>query len=324
MTPQEIAALSREKKIEEAMLRGAKLLPGDVAHELLSFLTPTSLAIAAGSLAALGVAQAFGVGELADALLLAAALGFCGWGAVQGCEDLYHFVKTALGARTDDDLNQAARYFSMAVVKIGVTALMALLLKKPLRRFQDAGGIKSFKTMNYRPQPLQAIRDPPPPGTPPIQKRPLADSAGTTDPYGNIIIDTGLDADEARITLNHEKVHRFLSPRFGPFLKFRARLNITAYNRSAILRYIEEALAEGVAQGIKLGPREGFIRGLKFPIDQGYDPPYLSIDQMGEAWGQFIGIIVVDGQAMTVSLQRGVRQRQQQQDQASSPTAPTH
>jgi hypothetical protein len=38
------------------------------------------------TLVGLAAAQAFGIGELADALLLIAGIGFCGWGAVDGCK----------------------------------------------------------------------------------------------------------------------------------------------------------------------------------------------------------------------------------------------
>jgi len=52
---------------------------------------------------------------------------------------------------------------------------------------------------------------------------------------------------EQRLTLLHELVHRYLSPKTGPFLKIRAELKMAGYVRSAFLRYLEEALAEGYA-----------------------------------------------------------------------------
>jgi hypothetical protein len=42
-----------------------------------------------------------------------------------------------------------------------------------------------------------------------------------------------------------EWAHRFFSPRTGLFRQFRAELNMAGYTRSALLRYLEEALAEG-------------------------------------------------------------------------------
>lgn len=43
------------------------------------FLTPKSLAFMVATLVGPAAAQAFGIGELADALLLIAGIGFCGW-----------------------------------------------------------------------------------------------------------------------------------------------------------------------------------------------------------------------------------------------------
>ncbi|HMF54653.1 MAG TPA: hypothetical protein VK593_09900, partial [Edaphobacter sp.] len=72
-----VAALSREKKVEETILRSLRLLPADVGAQLKSMLSPQSLAIVVASLVGLAVAQAFGIGELIDALVLIAGIGFC-------------------------------------------------------------------------------------------------------------------------------------------------------------------------------------------------------------------------------------------------------
>ena len=318
MAQQNVSALTREDKVEQSIWRGVKLLPGDVRAELMSFLTPKSISIMVGTLVALAVAQAFGIGELADALLLIAGIGFCGWGAVDGCRDLYHFVRTAMAARSEQDLDQAGSYFASAVVKIGVTALMAFLLKKPLRSFRDAGVVKSFKNMNYKPS-LEYVSPPPAPGAvPDIQFQPLAGSMGITDEYGNIIISSALDADEARITLDHELVHRFFSPKFGPFLRLRARVGISGYMRSAMLRYLEEAMAEGYAQCRAQG-FTGVIKGIRFPINPRTE--YLSIDEQSAVRGQILGTIIVNGQIMTVSLQHGLPPPPQQESASALSTA---
>ena len=321
MAPQNVSALTSEQKVEQAIWRGVKLLPGDIGAELMSFLTTKSVAIMVGTLVGLAVAQAFGIGELADALLLIAGIGFCGWGAVDGCRDLFHFVKTAIGARSEQDLDMAAHYFASAVVKIGVTAIMAFLLKKPLKSFREAGGLKSFKTMNYKPS-LEYVSPPPPPGTvPAIQYQAVADAIGETDAYGNIVIDSGLDADEAKITLNHELVHRFFSPKFGPFLRLRARVAISGYMRSAMLRYLEEAMAEGYAQ-VRAEGFTGVIKGIRFPISPRTE--YISIDEQAGIRGQLLGVIIVNGQAMTVSLQRGLPPASQPATQQQSAQSPVH
>ena len=303
MAPQNVSALTREQKVEQAIWRGIKLLPGDVGAELMSFLTPKSIAITVGTLVGLAVAQAFGIGELADALLLIAGIGFCGWGAVDGCRDLYHFVKTALNAQTEQDLDHAAQYFASAVVKVGVTAIMAFLLKKPLKSFRDAGGMGRFKSRNYKPH-LLCVDPPPPPGSiPKIQYKPIADM-GETDDYGNTI-DSGLSPKDAKITLDHEMVHRFFSAKFGPFRQLRANIAISGYIRSAMLKSLEAAMAEGYAQLRAPGVRtlaQVIKAGGRFPLK---GTRYLRIKQRAAFQGQFLGVIVVNGQAMTVSLDHG-------------------
>ena len=112
-----VAAMSREKKVEETILRAVRLLPGDVGAQLKSMLTVRTLAIMVASLVGLAIAQAFGIGEFIDALVLIAGIGFCGWGIVDGGRDLFHSMRTALSARTERDLDEAARYFASAVVK---------------------------------------------------------------------------------------------------------------------------------------------------------------------------------------------------------------
>ena len=302
MAPLNVNALSREKRVEEAILRGARLLPADAYAQLKAFLSPESLAILVGSLVGLAVAQAFGIGELADALILIAAIGYCGRGAVEGCRDLYHFVKTALDARSESDLDLAGQYFASAVIKIGVTALMAFLLKKPLKSFRQAGGLRSFRTMNYKPG-LRSVSPPPAPGTvEPFVARPLIGKRGSTDPYGNITVEIRLPYKEQNLTMDHEAVHRFFSPKFGPFLHLRARVAVSGYFRSAMLRYLEEAMAEGYAQVRAEGFR-GVITGIKFPLEG--EHPYITIQQAAAFRGQFLGVIIVDGQAMIVSLEHG-------------------
>ncbi len=53
--------------------------------------------------------------------------------------------------------------------------------------------------------------------------------------------------------------------------EFRANARMTAYQRSGLMKYLEEALAETVAQVKVNGPRaSSFIEGLRFPIASGY------------------------------------------------------
>ena len=297
MAPLNVSSMTREKKVEEMILRGSRLLPAEVGAQLRAMLTPQTLAVVVASLVALAVAQAFGIGELVDALVLIAGIGFCGWGAVDGCRDLLRSVRTALSAQTERDLDEAGRYFASAVTKIGINAVMAFLLKKPLRSFRDVGG---FKLNGVRPG-LMDVGPPPAPGSvPAIEFRPIPDALGTTSAYGDITIDSGLSASESQITLDHELVHRFFSPKLGPFRRLRASVRISGYVRSAMLKYLEEAMAEGYAQ-VRAHGLQGVITGIRWPMEGGY----LSIEEMSVMRGTIVGTIVVEGRLMHVSIVQG-------------------
>ena len=87
---------------------------------------------------------------------------------------------------------------------------------------------------------------------------------GSTDPIGNITIQRGLSGAELRQTLDHERVHRFFSPFQGAFAKLRAQFNIAGYNNSQLLRFTEEAIAEGYSTG-------SVQKGILHPLVNGYD-----------------------------------------------------
>lgn len=83
---------------------------------------------------------------------------------------------------------------------------------------------------------------------------------GTTNKYGDITIRPGLTGDLLETTVRHESVHRFLSPRRGPFRELRANILECGYRNSHFLRYTEEAIAETYAT-------RSLRRGLNFPLD---------------------------------------------------------
>ncbi len=110
---------------------------------------------------------------------------------------------------------------------------------------------------------------------------------------------------EQRLALFHELVHRYFSPRTGPLRQIRARLRMSAYSRSAFLRYLEEALAEGYAQ-LRV---HGLARALgmyRFPVQSGY----VTVSQLGFE-GSAIGTITLGGVLFRVSIsQRPIPQSQ--------------
>ena len=134
----------------------------------------------------------------------------------------------------------------------------------------------------------------------------LAAGEGGTDALGNIKYSPHGSASEQALVLSHERVHSFFSPRFKPLRNFRARKGMSAYEKSSLLRYAEEAMAETYAQW-RVNGLKGIPEGIRFPISEGY----VYITKAGSAPGftatggrlggiglvqeVFIGTIVIGG-----------------------------
>lgn len=101
------------------------------------------------------------------------------------------------------------------------------------------------------------------------------------------------------MTLYHEWVHSVLSPRFSPTRRLRAQLRASAYWRSALLRYIEEAMAESYAQ-LRVHGLQRILVGIRFPIYGGY----VTISQLATE-GAAIGNITLSGAQFTVRIAEG-------------------
>jgi hypothetical protein len=84
-------------------------------------------------------------------------------------------------------------------------------------------------------------------------------------------------------------VHSALSPKFRVFRAFRAGLKASGYWRSALLRFLEEALAESYAM-FKTRGLLAAIKAVTFPISNGY----VTITQLS-AEGTRIGTIALAG-----------------------------
>jgi hypothetical protein len=96
---------------------------------------------------------------------------------------------------------------------------------------------------------------------------------GKTTWLGDIFINPRYPASDQARTLIHEQVHSFFTPR-GIGQRIRASIRIDLYNNSFLVKYVEEAIAESVAQ-IATG---GSLRqGLQFPISHGYVTPVRTI-----------------------------------------------
>lgn len=135
----------------------------------------------------------------------------------------------------------------------------------------------------------------------PTVKGDPAKGAGTggTDRYGNFWYSTQGSAADQNLAKFHEQLHSILSPKLLKFREFRASIGMTLYQKSYIMRGLEEALAETVAQ-LRVNGIKGLPTGLMFPIKNGY----LSVSTLGEAaqlGGEIVlGTAIVSGYTYTV------------------------
>ena len=277
-------------RIREAMERAIPLLPAEAAHEIEAMLSPESVLVVVGTLVVWAGSHFFGAGEIVDVILLVVGFAFMGAAVFSGAQQLYDFATTAIHAHSQADLDRAAHHFASAVTLLGITVVTALLMRRSARAVRAR-----------TPKPLELglleMDPPPPPGTPPTIKRPpvLASGAlGETDWYGNIQVARNQSLSEQRLTLYHEWGHSVLSPRVAPLRELRAALRASAYWRSALMRYLEEAMVESYAQ-LRAQGLSGVLTGIRFPIKRGY----VTLSAL-KSEGTAIGTLTVGGAQFTV------------------------
>ncbi|MFL6974041.1 MAG: hypothetical protein ACJ8F2_19205, partial [Xanthobacteraceae bacterium] len=255
----------------------------------------------------------FGVGEIADLILIVAGSVMLGATAADIAKELGGFAKYSLGAESESDLDEGAQHFANAVVKGGLNLISTILL----RRFAQRGQ-KPFRE-NYV-KPWTPAAGPPLNSTPGkwfyrrrfIRDRPdlrrSGPMRGNTSSEGDVWVSNRPQdyrgashpmALERLKTYRHESFHSFLTPKLQLLRNLRVQLREGAYAKSHLLRYLEEALAE--AWG-RLGTVGDLPRAISFPIDKGY----VTLGQMGqEAAGIAEGAVNVGGTIYRVFFDHG-------------------
>jgi hypothetical protein len=295
------AALSREQRVAEAIRRSLVLLPGELREAVEGLFSPESILIVTGTLVLWVGSHLIAVGEILDVILLVVGAVLLGKSVLDLAEHLWHFSALSINGTTDRELDQAAKHFASAVTLAGVDILTAVLLRRNLRDVR-------LRPPKQRPPARGLLKVEPPPAVGPGSfyrpkiSRPQAlpsGALGETSFYGDIYVIRTQSLAEQRLTLFHERVHSFFSPKCKFFLHLRARLKASAYWRSALLRYLEEALAEGYAQ-FKVRGLADALKAVSFPI--GPAPyGYVTVSQL-VAEGAGIGSIVLGGQQVRVTL----------------------
>ena len=205
-------------------------------------------------------AHFIGIGEIIDILLLAAGVFAIGLAVFDGVGELAEFSTTALGAGSDQDLDRASIHFAHAVTILGIQAVLAVLFRGAPRTY--SGG-----RLNVGPAPTATLGR----AYRPVLRssRNLPAGAGVTNPWGDIVISRLGAAADRRLVALHENVHRVLTPKLYVLREFRIQNRTSSYTRSTLSKYLEEALAETIAQVGVNGFREVF-KGISFPIREKY------------------------------------------------------
>lgn len=300
-------------KLEIAIEKTIPLLPADVGQYLRSMITKEALITMAAILTVWIVAHFFGVGEIADLILVGAGYLALGATAIDAGHKLYDFADKTYNATTEADLDGAARDLADAITLIGVNAVLFLLLKnKPQDTFKTPYRGRSFPKIST--QQITGMKNAAPRTSgwryKPNFKITRTNEAGfgSTDILGDAKVGRAYDrkqktAKEAIKDLHqaifHESIHQFLSPKFYLLREPLIFLKQSGYNKSYILRYIEEAFAETVALMRKNGlSSKSIVDGLRFPLNNNYE---LSIALLRlEAAGVLLGPITVSGMVYNV------------------------
>jgi len=291
-----IVNMSVVDRIGEAINRSLPHIPAELRATAHALIHPHSLAIATGTLAIWAGSHAFGIGEIVDVILLGVGAATLGFAVFEGADELYNFVVNAQNARSDADLEKAGQHFARAVTLLGISTLQAILLR---------GQGKAVNARGWPPKihPLPNVGRPPTAGNQLRLSRPWripGGDLGETNAYGKIKVARNQSLSEQRITLFHELVHRYFSPRGGLFRKLRAEIRMSAYSQSALLRYLEEALAEGYGQ-LRVHGLASALDTIKFPLQAGY----VTISQLASE-GRAIGTITLGGALLHVSISPGM------------------
>lgn len=288
-----VSQMTAGERITEVINRCLPLLPEGVAEQLKALLTPAAIATMVVVLGVWVAGHFFGISEIADAILLIVGGIFLGMAAFQAGQELYEFAVKTLNGTTEKDLNEAAQHLANAISLVGVQVVLALFVK-------NAGRAKIFRQpyQNATPLTLKTV-----PTLPRTQGKifyrskaspdySMPEGFGATNPLtGNMRYSPNGSPKSIALAKIHEKVHSILTPKLQFLREIRVVPRYNSYIKSSLFRYLEEALAETVAQ-VSVNGLRSVITGIKFPVKNGY----VTLAEMGaEASGLFLGSVGTGG-----------------------------
>ncbi len=253
----DVSAMTFEERLGEVLERTAGKVGPAIAAQLRALIEPKSLAIMAGVLIAWVVSHGLAIGEIIDFIVAVVGVFSIGLAIFSGIDELYEFGRDTYYAKTPADLDRAADHLAKAIAILGIQAVLAVLFKgRPATRRAHPGA--------------------PPPRTPGFRYRPTTTGTtaygaggGVTSWWGDIEFSTLGSATDRALVFYHEQVHQFLVPKLYFLRNFRVEMRTGSYSGSSLFRYLEETLAETVAQ-VRVNGWKKLFSSLRFPVKNGY------------------------------------------------------
>jgi hypothetical protein len=249
--------MSFEHRLSAVLERTAGKVGPDIAAQLRALIEPKSLAIVAGVLGLWVASHGFAFGEIVDTIVAVVGVFSIGLAVFSGIDELFELARDTDDAASDADLDAAADHLAKAIAILGITAVLAVLFRG-------------------RPATRRANPGPPPPPTPGLRYRPATTSvtqlpagSGVTSWWGDIKISALGSATDKSLALYHEQVHQFLVPKLYFLRNIRVEMRTGSYSGSSLYRYLEETLAETVAQ-VRAKGWQKLFSSVTFPTKYGY------------------------------------------------------
>ncbi|TWB22666.1 hypothetical protein FBZ89_103292 [Nitrospirillum amazonense] len=162
--PGQPAQWSVTDRVVATLRRCVPLLPREMQQAAKSLFTRETLYWLAGFLVVWAGGHLAGYGEAIDLILLGVGYAMVGWSVFQGLNDLGHGIALATTAKTQHDLDEAARRTAAGLTILTINAIIALIAKvKPA-----SGGKRPV-----------VEEPPPPPADPPLPPKRLPEPVKT-------------------------------------------------------------------------------------------------------------------------------------------------
>jgi hypothetical protein len=277
-------------KIEWAVVRSGALISAAARSQVQSMLSWENLLIMAGSMTVIALAAlapvTWPVFVRTVLVPLIGALPI----ALQVDATLAKICYNVSGASSRSDLERAAQGFADLWVQLATAAVLFAFFKglSKGRQVWETQKTSAAGETFYKPKErvVQMVTE---------NGRQVA---GVTRSSGDIEVSyiAHLEGDEVNSiemyrTLMHERVHSWLSPKFFLFRDARIAVNDWGYSNVALLRLLEEAMAQTYANckvdGVNFG---SIFQGLKFPFQH---KEYLYLTHIDRAISEFTGAILV-------------------------------